>query len=87
MAQDSDDVADAGDGQPISEVEPPKSDSKASTPGYFEQLSSKKWSSVPSSGGSAGPQLLGVGVIVAIVMIIVRRRNASNKALHEKSLA
>lgn len=85
MAQDSDDVAE-DDTVPVAQVKV-ETNAKSGDGSFFEKESQKVWSSVSTDQGVA-PKLLGLGVIIAIVMIILKKRSTPSKGgMHEKSLA
>lgn len=67
----------------------PKHDKTESNPAFFEHESASFFSSIkPTSSSSMAPQILSVGVVVAVIVFVLRRRvNAAAKELHEKSLA
>ena len=86
MAQDADDVAEdehipAAQGK--SDTNPKSSDKS-----FFEQESQKGWSASVYGSQTVAPKLLGLGVIIAVVMIVLKKRSDSGKVnRHEKSLA
>lgn len=63
-------------------------DATTSNPSFFEHESAKFFSSMrPAHEVGTVPQLIGVGFVVALIVVIMRRRANSGKEHHEKSIA